>query len=319
MTIICSGSLAFDRLALYQGRFSDLIIADMISKLNVCFLVEKVERVHGGTAGNISYNLFLMGLKSLVVTSIGDDPDGKDYLARLESWGLSLSEINVVSTDATAGAYIATDLDNNQLLFFNPGAMLVETPFDPKNLPGDPAEHLAIISPGGFTDMERLANRYRELGIKFIFDPGQQIPVFSCPQLIEMLDGSLMLMTNEYELDLFLQKTSLTEESLFHYTTAVVTTLGARGSKLSTPRGAQHIMPAPITEMGNPTGAGDAYRAGVLAALAHGEDLLSACRLGSTVASFCVQAEGTQKHFFTPGQLLTRHFRTFKESPSFLA
>jgi adenosine kinase len=261
----------------------------------------------------------LMGEKPLVVTSVGDDPDGLDYLARLDGWGLDTSQVNLVPGETTAGVYIATDKSGNQLTFFNPGAMVVQTPFDPKNLPGDHSEHLAIVSPGGFADMERLAARYRELGLRFIFDPGQQVPMFSGEQLISMLDGSLMLMTNEYELDLFLKKTGLSQESLFQYTTAVLTTLGARGSRLLTPRGSQHIMAVPVAEMGNPTGAGDAYRAGVLASLAHGEDILSSCRLGSTVASFCVEAEGTQKHFFTPGQLLTRHFRTFKESPSFLA
>jgi adenosine kinase len=319
MTVICSGSLAFDRLALYPGRFGDLIISDKIDTLNVCFLVERVERVHGGTAGNICYNLWLMGLKPLVVTSVGDDPDGHDYIERFKNWDLEVSQIQIVKEEATAGVYIATDQDGNQLTFFNPGAMVKQTPFDPKTLPGSPDDHLAIISPGGFTDMERLAAQYRELGLKFIFDPGQQIPVFSGKQLIDMLDGSIMLITNEYELDLFLQKTSLTQDELFRYTTAVVTTLGSKGSRLITPRGAQHIMTAPIMEMGNPTGAGDAYRAGLLAALSHGEGILSSCRLGSTVASFCVEAEGTQKHFFTPGQLLTRHFRTFKESPTFLA
>jgi adenosine kinase len=166
--------------------------------------------------------------------------------------------------------------------------------------------------------MIRLAGSYRGLDIPFIFDPGQQIPAFKKDELIEMLNGSLMLMTNEYELDLLLQKTSLTMESLFQYTTSVLTTLGHEGSRLTTPRGSQHIMAVPIESVGNPTGAGDAYRAGVLAALAHREDILSSCRLGSTVASFCVECSGTQNHFFTPGNLLARHYQTFKEIPAFL-
>ncbi|MDR1111318.1 MAG: carbohydrate kinase family protein [Deltaproteobacteria bacterium] len=319
MTIICSGSLAFDRLANYPGHFGDLILADKLAQLNVCFLVDGVERVHGGTAGNIVYNLQLMGQRPLVVTSVGADPDGRDYLARLETWGLDVGQIGVVQGQATAGAYIATDVGGCQLLFFNPGAMMAETPFDPGALPGPADGHLAIVSPGGFADMGRLARRYRELGIRFIFDPGQQIPAFGGEQLLDMLDGSLMLMTNEYELDLFLRLTGLTVDGLFHYTTAVLTTLGPRGSRLATPRGTQHVMAVPVESVGNPTGAGDAYRAGVLAALAHGEDILSSCRLGSTVASFCVEAEGTQGHSFSPGQLLARHFRTFKESPAFLA
>ncbi|MDR0355828.1 MAG: carbohydrate kinase family protein, partial [Deltaproteobacteria bacterium] len=319
MTIVCSGSLAFDRLADYSGRFSDHIIPDKIDMLNVCFVTDKVERVHGGTAGNIAYNLYLMGLKTLIVTSVGDDPDGRDYLERLKTWGLDVGQITLVPDKATAGAYIATDKTNNQLIFFNPGAMLVQTGFEPSSLPGPPSDHLAIISPGGFADMERLAARYRETDVRFIFDPGQQIPVFSGQQLLEMLDGSIMLMCNEYELELFLQQTQKKLEDLFQYTTAVLTTMGGQGSRLHTPRGRQHILTVPVEKIGNPTGAGDAYRAGVLAGLSHGEDILSSCRLGATVASFCVEAPGTQSHFFTPGQLLARHFRAFKESPAFLA
>ncbi|MDR2442443.1 MAG: carbohydrate kinase family protein [Deltaproteobacteria bacterium] len=319
MTIICSGSLAFDRLALYSGLFSDNIIADKINLLNVCFLVDHINRVHGGTAGNIAYNLQLLGLKPLVITAVGDDPDGRDYLERLKQWGLEYSHIPQVSSKATAGAFIATDSSGNQLLFFNPGAMLTETDFDPAKLPGSPSDHLAIVSPGGPSDMRRLTKKYRDLGIRFIFDPGQQTPAFTGDELLDMLDGSIMLMTNEYELELFKNKTNMTEDDLFRYTSAVLTTLSSQGSRLHTPRGSQHILPVPITEIGNPTGAGDAYRAGVLAGLFHGEDILSSCRLGATIASFCVEAQGTQGHHFTTAEVLARHFRTFKEAPAFLS
>ncbi|MDR1297597.1 MAG: carbohydrate kinase family protein [Deltaproteobacteria bacterium] len=318
MSIICSGSLAFDRLADFRGLHSDQIIVEKIDKLSTCFVVERVELVHGGTAGNIAYNLQLLGEKPLIVTSVGEDPDGLEYLERLKSWGLDVSHIETVKDKATAGAYISTDNDNNQLLFFNPGAMLSDTRFDPKDLPGTPESHLAIVSPGGFNDMERLAACYRRDDIRFIFDPGQQIPVFSGRQLLDMLDGSLMLMTNEYELSMFLEKTGRSEDDLFKYTTAILTTKGSGGSNLNTPRGAQHILTVPVEGVGNPTGAGDAYRAGVLASLYHGEDILSACRLGATVASFCVEAPGTQLHAFTPGQVLARHYRAFKETPVFL-
>jgi adenosine kinase len=319
MTIILSGSLAFDRLAVFPGLFTDNILADKLSLLNVCFLVDRVDRVHGGTAGNIAYNLHLLGEKPLVVAAVGDDPDGRDYLARLSEWGLSAQEVRLTPGLATAGAYIATDSSGNQLLFFHPGAMMAETPFDPAALAGPVESHMAIVSPGGFGDMLRLAARYRELGMRFICDPGQQTPAFSGDKLIELLDGSTMLMTNEYELEVFKDRTGLSESELFRYTSSVLTTMGSKGSRLSTPRGAQHVMAVPVANVGNPTGAGDAYRAGALAALAHGEDILSACRLGSTVASFCVEAEGTQGHRFTPGEVLARHFRAFRESPAFLA
>jgi adenosine kinase len=134
-----------------------------------------------------------------------------------------------------------------------------------------------------------------------------------------MLDGSLMLITNEYEIDLLLERTKVKFDDLFQYTTAIVTTLGSEGSRLSTPRGSQHILPGPVDQVVNPTGAGDAYRAGLLKALAHGEEIITACRLGATVASFCVEASGTQGHYFQPGEVLARHFRTFRETISCLA
>ena len=319
MTLILSGSLAFDRLAVYNGLFSDNILVDKLNLLNVCFLVDRVDRVHGGTAGNIAYNLHLLGEKPLIVTSVGDDPDGRDYLARVSEWGLPTDEIRLIPGLATAGAYIATDSSGNQLLFFHPGAMMAETAFDPASLPDPPEKNLGIISPGGFGDMLRLAARYRDTGTPFICDPGQQTPAFTGEQLIDLLDGSLMLMTNEYELEMLKQRVNLTDQDLFRHTTAVLTTMGPKGSRLSTPRGAQHVMAVPVASVGNPTGAGDAYRAGVLAALSHGESVLSACRLGATTASFCVEAEGTQGHSFTPGEVLARHYRVFRETPAFLA
>ncbi|MDR2455192.1 MAG: carbohydrate kinase family protein, partial [Deltaproteobacteria bacterium] len=300
------------------GLFSDNILADKLSLLNVCFLVDRVDRVHGGTAGNIAYNLHLLGEKPQVIASVGDDPDGRDYLARLAEWGLSTAEVQEAPGLSTPGAYIATDSSGNQLLFFHPGAMAAKTSFDPGTLPGSPGSHHAIVSPGGFADMLRLSAKYRELGLPFICDPGQQTPAFTGDELIELLDGSVLLMTNEYELEIFKQRTSLSEHDLFRHTTAVLTTLGAKGSRLSTPRGSQHVLAVPISKVGNPTGAGDSYRAGVLASLSHGESLISACRLGATVASFCVEAEGTQGHRFSPGEVISRHFRAFRESPAFL-
>jgi adenosine kinase len=134
-----------------------------------------------------------------------------------------------------------------------------------------------------------------------------------------MMDGSLMLMTNEYEIELLLKQTGAEFDDLFQYTTCILTTLGGEGSRLSTPRGSQHILPGPVEEVVNPTGAGDAYRAGVLKALSHGESIITACRLGATVASFCVEAPGTQGHHFSPGEVLARHFRTFRETVNCLA
>jgi adenosine kinase len=316
MTIIVSGSLAFDRLAEYGGLFTDLILPERLDILNVCFLVDKVERFHGGTAGNIVYNLALLGQRPFLVTSVGDDPDGRDYIERVKGWDLPTSGIGIHPEYATAGAYIATDRAGRQLIFFNPGAMQADTSLTWGDLPRDASGILGIVSPGGFGDMRTLSSLYRENGAPFVFDPGQQVPVFSGEELLAMLDGATLLVVNEYELKLFLEKASLPLEGLFRYAQSVLVTLGDRGSDLHTPKGTQHVMPAAPRQVVNPTGAGDAYRAGLLHGLAKGLPLLSACRLGTAVASFCVEAPGTQEHTFTRGEVADRVRRTFKEDIS---
>jgi adenosine kinase len=316
MTIVVSGSLAFDRLAEYKGLFTDHILPGQLDILNVCFLVDRVDRYHGGTAGNIVYNLALLGERPFLVSSVGHDPDGRDYLERIREWGLSQAGVRVDPDRATAGAYIATDGAGRQLTFFNPGAMQGETSLGWGDLPRDDGGILGIVSPGGFADMKKMASAYRENGAPFLFDPGQQTPVFSGEELLGMLDGAAMLVVNEYELKLFLEKAGLAPEGLFRYCKAVLVTLGERGSRLDTPRGSQHVLPVPPLKVVNPTGAGDAYRAGLLKGLAAGLPPLSACRLGSAVASFCVEAPGTQEHRFTLDEALDRARRTFKETLS---
>jgi adenosine kinase len=312
MTILVSGSLAFDRLADYPGLFRDSILADKLDILNVCFLIEKVVRFHGGTAGNIAYNLYKLGESPLIISSLGDDSDGKDYLKRISDWRLSKDAIKIAKDMGTSGVYIFTDKESNQLSFFTAGAM--KAPADYKireELKGSRKDHLAIVSPGGIADMQDLCRAYREKGVRFIFDPGQQVPVFSGKELLEMLEGAYMLMTNEYELDLLLKKTNMDNRSLFQKTGVIVTTLGAKGSLLVTPQKTQHILPVPVKKVVNPTGAGDAYRAGLIKAIHKGLDILSACRIGSSVASFCVESMGTQEHTLSIKEVLSRCNETY--------
>jgi adenosine kinase len=317
MTILISGSLAFDRLAIYPGLFSDNFLEGKLSILNASFLVESVTRAHGGTAGNIAYNLRLLGERPLVISALGDDPDGREYLDRLTQWGLSLEAVHVDPGLPTPGAYIATDAANSQLIFFHPGAMAANSPFDPRGLQGDPESHVAMISPGGLSDMLRLSDAYREMGIPFVFDPGQQIPAFTGEELVSMLRGSAMLITNEYELDLLLGKCGLKTQDLFGLTGTVLTTLGDKGSRILTPSGDQRIAAVPVTNAVNPTGAGDSYRAGLLKGMTMGLDLAKGARLGSTVAAFCVETDGTQGHAFGMEALRERYSHTFREDAPF--
>jgi adenosine kinase len=298
----------------YPGVFAESIIAEKLDLLNVCFLVDTVRRAYGGTAGNIGYNLNLLGEKALIVASVGDDPDGADYLKRLAGWNFPLETIKTAAGRMTAGCTIATDAKNNQIIFFHAGAMNVSTGFDPSALPGPATNHLAIVSPGGHDEMKKLCADYRGAGLKFIFDPGQQIPSFSGPELLEMLEGAHIFICNEYEFELFKKLTGLSVEDMFRHAEIIIVTNGAKGSSLMTPgRGSQHVMAAPVRRVVNPTGAGDAFRAGLLKGLAAGEALISACRLGAVVAAFCVEADGTQEHGFTIGEATARYAGVFNE------
>lgn len=318
MTLICSGSLAFDRLMSYPGVFADSFIAEKLDLLNVSFLVDKVELAYGGTAGNIAYNLGLLNEKPLIAANLGDDPDGDDYRRRMEQLGFPQDALGVCPGYKTAGCTIITDARNNQLTFFHAGAMFAPGPFQPADMPAPHQEHLAIVSAGGPEEMKRLCAEYRRLGFRFIFDPSQQIHAFSGEDLTAMIEGSFIFCCNEYEYELFRKITGLSAEEIFRHTEVVIVTKGENGSELMVPgRGSQHVAAVPPRRVVNPTGAGDAFRAGLMKGLVMGEPLVTACRLGATVASFCVEESGTQEHAFTVGEVAARHASAFREQLNF--
>jgi adenosine kinase len=299
----------------YPGVYAQSFIAEKMDQVSLSFLVDRVSRVYGGTAGNIAYNLGLLGEKPLVVASLGDDPDGADYLRRFQSWGFPQAGLKIQPGQLTASCTVVTDRDNNQFTFFHPGAMLTPTGFDPACLDPPPDRHLAVISAGGPAEMLSLAAAYNRLGLPFICDAGQQIHAFGRDELLALVEGAFIFISNDYEFELFKKITGLNLEEIFQRVQVVIITRGADGSELMVPgRGSQHISTVPVARVGNPTGAGDAYRAGLMAALSRGEALISACRLGSTVASFCVEAEGTQEQAFTIGEVLARHRAFFRET-----
>ena len=203
MRILVCGSLAFDRIMPFPGRFSEHILPDKIHILNVCFLVNGVEEKFGGTAGNIAYSLALLGEKPVIVGCAGKDFGPYDaWLAKL---GLSREGIRRIEDEHTAGAYITTDLSDNQITGFNPGAMKHPSNFDFSGC--NPSDTLAIISPTNVTDMIEYPRALRKLGIPYIFDPGQQIPALSGPDMLEAITGSFMLVTNDYELEMVMKAT----------------------------------------------------------------------------------------------------------------
>lgn len=306
MRIYVSGSLAFDRIMSFPGKFSDHILPDKIHILNVCFLVNGLDERFGGTAGNIAYSLALLGEKPVIASSGGKDFG--PYAERLTALGLSLEGVRRVEDEFTAGAYITTDQSDNQITGFNPGAMKHKSGYKPA--PGAEAS-LAIVSPGNLQDMLDYPALYRKLGIPYIFDPGQNITALTGDQLLSAIAGSRALVTNDYELQLILNATGKTREDLLGMTAALVTTLGEQGSIVAEAGKETRIKPAKPKTVADPTGAGDAFRAGLIKGLCLGRGLADAALLGSTCAAYCVEKLGTQEHAFTEAEFWARHKENF--------
>jgi adenosine kinase len=307
MHILVCGSLAFDRIMPFPGRFSDHILPDNIHSLNVCFLVNGVDEKFGGTAGNIAYNLALLGEKPLIVGCAGKDFG--PYEAWLQELGLPLDGIRRIPGEHTAGAYITTDLSDNQITGFNPGAMRHPAQFDVSGFPA--AETLAIVSPGNVSDMIEYPRLFRKLGIRYIFDPGQQITALSGPDMLEAITGSYMLVTNDYELAMVIKATGQTRDQIKARTSVLATTLGEKGALLAM-NGEEIRVPAALAERTlDPTGAGDAWRAGLLRGLAQGKSLDEAARLGAVCAAYAVECRGTQEHRFSQDEFAARYRENF--------
>jgi adenosine kinase len=307
MNILVSGSLAYDRIMDFPGRFEDHILPEKIHILNVCFTVNGLVEKFGGTAGNIAYNLSLLGEAPVIVAAAGRDFDR--YRRWLQTRGLPTSGIRQVEEEFTASAYITTDLSDNQITGFNPGAMKHSCLLDVAAL--EPAEVLAIVSPGNLKDMVGFSRSFRQRGVRYICDPGQSIPALSGAQLTEMITGAEVLISNDYELELIRKATEMDLPDLLGRSAAVITTLGEKGSVVHCDGEALEIPAVRPERVVDPTGAGDAYRAGLLKGLAEGRELYTAACMGATCASFAVEVLGTQEHAFTPEAFRERFAGSF--------
>jgi adenosine kinase len=313
MRIFVSGSLAFDRIMDFPGRFADHILPEKIHILNVCFMVNGLTERFGGTAGNIAYNLALLGEKPVILATCGRDFG--PYRDWLEKLGLPLAGIKEIPEEFTAGAYITTDLADNQITGFNPGAMKHASDYRFDGLK-DPGSALAIVAPGSLDDMLSYTRLYKQKGLRYIFDPGQSIPAWGAEELREMATGALALIVNDYELEMFGQKTGLDAMALMNLTPVLVTTQGDAGSDVRTAAGLEKIRAVPARQVLDPTGAGDAYRAGLLKGLALGLSLLEAAQMGAVLASFCVEQQGTQEHRVEIREFWDRYAGIFGPPPA---
>ena len=307
MNIYISGSMAYDRIMDFPGKFSDHILPDKIHILNVCFTVNGMAEKFGGTAGNIAYSLNLLDEAPLIIATIGKDYG--TYFEWLKKNNISVEGIKIIEDEFTAGAYITTDKADNQITGFNPGAMKYPSGFNVDDL--DPQKSIVLLAPGNLQDMMSYAEACRKKGIRYICDPGQSLTQWEGKALRDWLEGSMMLISNDYELQMIIKMTGMEKKGLLGLTKTIITTLGEEGSLISTSNLDTAVPAARVSEVLDPTGAGDAYRAGLLKGIALGRDLETAAKMGAVSATYAIEKYGTQEHYFTYEDFTERYRNSF--------
>lgn len=289
-TLIC-GSLAFDTIMVFQDQFKNHILPDKIHCLSVAFYVPEMRREFGGTAGNIAYNLQLLEGKPLIMATVGDDFGS--YTNWLNQYNISTQHIKKVDASFTAQAFITTDMDDNQITAFHPGAMVESH----QNSVNDAREiSLAIIAPDGRDGMFQHAKECFDAGIPFMFDPGQGLPMFNGDELLHFIEMATYLAVNDYEAQVLQDKTGLNLEQLASKVKALIVTLGANGSHIYADGQRYEVPCVKADKIVDPTGCGDAYRAGLLYGIANGWDWLTCGRLASTMGAIKIASRGGQNH-----------------------
>lgn len=289
-TLIC-GSLAFDTIMVFQDQFKNHILADKIHKLSVAFYVPEMRREFGGTAGNIAYNMQLLEGNPLIMATVGED--FSNYTKWLNQHQLNTTHIKTIENTFTAQAFITTDIEDNQITAFHPGAMTESH----QNSVNDAKEvTLAIIAPDGRDGMFQHAKECFDAGIPFLFDPGQGLPMFNGEELLHFIDMADYLAVNDYESQIIQDKTGLTLEALAQKVKALIVTLGGEGSHIYAD-GQRFVIPCVKADsIVDPTGCGDAYRAGLLYGIQRGWDWPTCGRLASTMGAIKIAHRGGQNH-----------------------
>ncbi len=291
MTALICGSMAYDNIMVFPGRFQDHILPDHIHMLNVAFLVPEMRREFGGCAGNIAYNLKGLGGDGLPMGTVGQD------FGPYESWlgkhDIARDLLTLVPETYTAQAYITTDLDDNQITAFHPGAM---NESHRNVVPRDRGVTWGLVSPDGRDGMLQHAAQFAEAGIPFIFDPGQGLPMFDGPELERFVDQATIVAVNDYEGQLLCDRTGLDLQSLAERVDALVVTRGGEGSLIHHGGDVIEIPVAAPSAVVDPTGCGDAYRAGLLFGLMHGADWPTIGRIASLMGAIKIASHGTQNH-----------------------
>jgi adenosine kinase len=304
MSALICGSIAFDSVMVFQGRFRDHILPDRIHLLNVSFLVPSLRRNYGGCAGNIAYNLALLGGRGAPMATVGHD--FAPYGEWLRERSVDLAHVRTVEHEFTAQAFITTDLDDNQITAFHPGAM---SHSHVNRVPDGAGVTLGIVAPDGRDGMVQHATQFAEAGIPLLFDPGQGLPMFGGQELLDFIGKSTWIAVNDYEGQMLAERTGLPLRDIARRVRALIVTRGAEGSVIHAD-GREIVIPAVRPEaIVDPTGCGDAYRAGLIFGLQQGLDWETTGRVASLMGAIKVAHSGTQHHRFTRDEFAAR-FRT---------
>lgn len=309
-TALICGSVAFDTIMVFEDRFRNHILPDKIHMLNVSFLVPQMRREYGGCAGNIAYNLRLLGDTGFPMATVGRDAGL--YLQWMNDNRVPTDYVKVIESEHTAQGFVTTDLDDNQIWAFHPGAMQLSHLNDVTQAQKDgKGVKVGIVAPDGREGMIRHAEQFAAAGIPFIFDPGQAMPLLDAETLKAFIAQATWVTVNDYEWQVVQQRTGLNERQILNHVQALIVTRGADGSVIHTRNGDIVIPSAKPKAVVDPTGCGDAYRAGLLHGLLHGRDWETTGRIASLLGALKIETRGTQNHRFTAAEFAARYRENF--------
>lgn len=309
MSALICGSLAYDTIMVFSGRFKNEILPDKVHILNVAFLVPELRKEFGGTAGNIAYNLKMLGGEPMPMATVGRD--FAQYEAWLDQHGISRTYVKTIPEAYTAQAYITTDLDDNQITAFHPGAMSFAHTQDVHAAIKAGAK-IGSVSPDGRDAMILHAQQFADAGLPFIFDPGQGLPMFGGDDLKAFIDKATYVAVNDYESEMIMDRTGWSLKDIAERVDALIVTRGGKGSNIYTRTKTYEIPTASVTSLADPTGCGDAYRAGLLHGLINGMDWETTGRIASLIGAIKIERPGPQNHFVSVDDFRARFKKEFR-------
>jgi len=309
MSALICGSYAYDTIMVFHDKFKNHILPDKVHMLNVSFLVPNMRREFGGCAGNIAYNLKLLGGEPLPMATVGSD--FAPYAEWMDKCGISREHIKVINDSFTGQAFITTDLDDNQITAFHPGAMSLS---HENHVADAPSASIGIVSPDGRDGMIEHAKEFEETGVPFIFDPGQGMPMFDGEDLLRFVEQANWVTVNDYEMEMLQQRTGKSPHEIAERVDALIVTLGGEGSHIYTKGQRTEIPSIKTSQLADPTGCGDAYRAGLLYGLMNDMDWETTGRLASLAGGIKIEHHGTQQHSYTREAFFARFEKEFDRS-----